>query len=54
MAENIGKGVAKPHRLVGKFKASACIWDLLYLPPAPALAARFPWASWSVQSAFTL
>lgn len=49
-----GGGVAKPHRLGGKLEASAYIWDLLHLPPAPALAASIPWAGCSVQAAYTL
>lgn len=40
VAENTGKGAAKPHRLGGTLEASVCIWDSLYLPPA--LAVSFP------------
>lgn len=54
VAENRAEGVAKPHRLGGKLETSAYIWDLLHLPPAPALAASIPWASCSVQAVYTL
>lgn len=54
MSEITRKRVAKPHRLGGKLNASACIWDLLHLPPVPALVAGFPSASCTVQAAYTV
>lgn len=49
-----GEGVAKPHRLEEKLEAGACLWDAPSLPPAPALAASFPWANCCIQAVYTL